>query len=453
MSQAGIVNVADGGTTVVETLTGNSGGAVPPTSSNINTVGTGSITIVGDPSTSTLTTELTGLTSHNVLIGAGTATITKVAPSATSGVPLISQGSSSDPAFGTAVVAGGGTGDTSFTAYAPITGGTTTTGALQSASTGLSTANYVFTSNGGSALPSFQAVSASGAITTITGNSGGAESPSGGNFNIVGTGSITTVGSANTETIELTGLTNHNVLVGAGSATVTKVAPSATAGIPLVSGGSSADPSFTTAVVAGGGTGANTLTGILTGNGTSAVTANAVTQHGILIGGASNAASSLGVATNGQLAIGSTGADPVLATLASAGGTVAITNGAGSINLEVASSVGVVWAANANTTISVTPGNGYIITAATAITATLPTSGSPIGSLIGFTIAESTAALTISYGTGQHIRMGNQVTTTTSGSLVSTNDGDTVMLVCTAAASGSAGTWHVIQSMGNWTVN
>jgi len=81
-----------------------------------------------------------------------------------------------------------------------------------------------------------------------------------------------------------------------------------------------------------GGTGAVTLTGILTGNGTSAVTANAVTQHGILIGGVSNAASSLGVASNGQLAIGSTGADPVLGTL-TAGTGITITNGAGSITV------------------------------------------------------------------------------------------------------------------------
>lgn len=51
----------------------------------------------------------------------------------------------------------GGTGDSSFTAYAPLVGGTTTTGALQSASTGLSSSGFVLTSNGSSAVPSFQA--------------------------------------------------------------------------------------------------------------------------------------------------------------------------------------------------------------------------------------------------------------------------------------------------------
>ena len=52
------------------------------------------------------------------------------------------------------------------------------------------------------------------------------------------------------------------------------------------------------------------LTGIVTGNGTGAPTANAVTQHGVLIGGASNAASSLGVAATGKVLTGVTGADP-----------------------------------------------------------------------------------------------------------------------------------------------
>lgn len=50
----------------------------------------------------------------------------------------------------------GGTGDASVTAYAPICGGTTTTAALQSATTGLSTSGFVLTSTGSSSLPSFQ---------------------------------------------------------------------------------------------------------------------------------------------------------------------------------------------------------------------------------------------------------------------------------------------------------
>lgn len=57
MSQAGIINVSGGGGggSPVETLTGNSGGAVPPTANNINIVGDGAVTVTGTPGTSTLT--------------------------------------------------------------------------------------------------------------------------------------------------------------------------------------------------------------------------------------------------------------------------------------------------------------------------------------------------------------------------------------------------------------
>ena len=98
----------------------------------------------------------------------------------------------------------------------------------------------------------------------------------------------------------------------------------ATAGVITIAG---------TLVVANGGTGAITLAdgGILLGSGTGAITATAQP-------------------TNGQLVIGSTGADPVLATLASAGATVTITNTAGGINLEAAASV-----VGANPTASVGP--------------------------------------------------------------------------------------------------
>lgn len=60
-----------------------------------------------------------------------------------------------NPVFGTAVVAGGGTGVTSTTAYAVLTGGTTSTGAIQSIA-GVGSAGQVLTSNGAGALPTFQ---------------------------------------------------------------------------------------------------------------------------------------------------------------------------------------------------------------------------------------------------------------------------------------------------------
>ena len=81
-------------------------------------------------------------------------------------------GATGNTTGGTTPVPGGGTGKTSFTPYAVITGGTTSTGALQNV-VGVGTAGQVLTSNGASALPSWQAGGGGGGgITTIDGDSG-----------------------------------------------------------------------------------------------------------------------------------------------------------------------------------------------------------------------------------------------------------------------------------------
>lgn len=61
MSQAGIINMSGGGGggSPIETLTGNTGGAVSPTANNINVVGAGAIVVTGNPGTSTLTITVT----------------------------------------------------------------------------------------------------------------------------------------------------------------------------------------------------------------------------------------------------------------------------------------------------------------------------------------------------------------------------------------------------------
>jgi hypothetical protein len=55
-----------------------------------------------------------------------------------------------------AVSQGGIGANTLTTAYSPVCAGTTSTGAFQPASTGLSTSGYILCSNGSSAVPSFQ---------------------------------------------------------------------------------------------------------------------------------------------------------------------------------------------------------------------------------------------------------------------------------------------------------
>ena len=54
------------------------------------------------------------LTQYNSLVGGASNAIVSVAPSATSGVPLCSNGASSNPSFQTCAIAGGGTNATSF---------------------------------------------------------------------------------------------------------------------------------------------------------------------------------------------------------------------------------------------------------------------------------------------------------------------------------------------------
>jgi hypothetical protein len=60
MSQAGANSSSGGGSGTVETLTGNTGGAVGPSSGNINVIGSGGISVTGNPSTNTLTIASSG---------------------------------------------------------------------------------------------------------------------------------------------------------------------------------------------------------------------------------------------------------------------------------------------------------------------------------------------------------------------------------------------------------
>ena len=57
-----------------------------------------------------------------------------------------------------------------------------------------------------------------------------------------------------------------------------------------------------------------------------------LTDGGVLLGSGTGAVTALGQATNGQLVVGSTGADPVLATL-TGGANITVTNSAGGISI------------------------------------------------------------------------------------------------------------------------
>lgn len=92
-------------------------------------------------------------TAHDVLVGEGTGAFAAISPGSTSGVPLISQGTSTDPIFGTVVVAGGGTGLATLTAHALVVGE--------------GTSNVAFAAAAADSIPLWQSSGADPTVTAI----------------------------------------------------------------------------------------------------------------------------------------------------------------------------------------------------------------------------------------------------------------------------------------------
>ena len=248
--------VSAAATGFIKTLTGDSGGAVSPASNNITLNGSGSTTVVGTPLTNNLTFQLTGLTNHAVLVGAGTTTITKVAATATTG-QVFQNNASADPSWSTATY--------------PST--TTINQILYSSATnvvsGLSTANNGVLITGTTGVPSILAAGTTGQVLTAT------------------TGSPPSWASPAT------------------SGTVTTVSVVSANGFAGTVANATTTPAITLTT---------TITGVLSGNGT-AISGSAVTQYDVLVGGASNAISSVGPGSAGQvLQSGGNAANPAYST-------------------------------------------------------------------------------------------------------------------------------------------
>lgn len=148
-----------------------------------------------------------------------------------------------------------------------------------------------------------------GLVSTLTGNIGGPVGPTANNINVVGDGTLVLVtGNPGTSTLTIT-----------------------------------VDESVATAFTTDSGTASPVLNNInilggfnitTTGAGdTVTIDVSGTTDHSLQLGNAVGALNSLGVATDGQIPIGSTGADPVLATI-TAGAGISILNGAGSITIS-----------------------------------------------------------------------------------------------------------------------
>ena len=216
--------------------------------------------------------------------------------------------------------------------------------------------------------------------------------------------------------------------------------------------GNSGTATGTTITVNGGTTGLTTsasgstlsLTGTLTvGNGGTG--AASFTAHSLLLGQSTSAITALGAATDGQIPIGSTGADPVLATI-TAGSGVSVTNAAGSITIATAGG-GLAWTTVSSNTQAMAANSGYVVSnGVTLVTFTLPATAAE-GSTIKV-VGNSAGGWTIAANTGQQMRIGSVASTVTTGTLSSSNQYDGLTLVCTVANT----SWYATAVIGNITI-
>src|SRR3954466_1089835 len=164
------VNVLSNG---VQTSTRSSLNFIPSTGISISVVdnsGSGQTDITFSSSGSGGTVTSVSGTTNRITVTNGTTTpVIDISASYVGQSSITTLGTISTGTWqGTAVtVPYGGTGDTSFTAYSVLCGGTTSTAALQNVS-GVGTSGQVLTSNGASALPTWQA-GGSGTVTSVTG--------------------------------------------------------------------------------------------------------------------------------------------------------------------------------------------------------------------------------------------------------------------------------------------
>lgn len=290
MSQSGKYFTNSGAGGFVQTLTGNTGGPVLPLFGNINIVGTGDIIVTGTPNTltisssgavadsfptdsgtatpvlgvlnlfggnnlissasgNTVTFDLNGTTNHAVQLGNASGSLTSLV-NGTTGQVLHAITGANDPVWssvsltadvtGILPIANGGTNASAFA----TTNGTVYFDGTRLVPTATGTANFVLTSNGAGSAPTYQAVSASGAVTSV----------SGGN-------NITISGTATAPIVNVSGTTNHALQLGNATGSLTSLGVAANGQLPIGSAG--VDPVLAT-LTAGSGVsisnGAGTIT-------------------------------------------------------------------------------------------------------------------------------------------------------------------------------------------------
>ncbi len=313
--------------------------------------------------------------------------------------------------------------------------------------------------------------------TTFTADSGSA-TPAINNINLLGSGSVTTSGAGSTITTALTGLTNHAVLIGSGTATITKVGPVASTGAVLMSNGLSSDPGFSTATYPA----TTTINQILYSSSANTVAGLSTANRSVLTTGATGIPVLTALATDGQLIIASTAGVPSAATLTGGAG-ITITNGSNSISIAANGSVvaqtltgdsgGALSPTAGNFNIvglsgSKTSGSGSTLTiksppfsqvggsgtsvlntgeiVTTTATRTLPVSAGLADGDLFMYVCTTANLLTIQSVGSQKIRIGAQLSSA-AGTIVSTAIGDSITLRFDA----TQGFFMAVSMIGNWT--
>jgi hypothetical protein len=208
--------------------------------------------------------------------------------------------------------------------------------------------------------------------------------------NLTGTASGNTTYSAN----------NHGVVVSSATNAMTVIAPNASTNLPLVSGGTGADPSWAVLPIAGGGTGQTSA-------------ANAI--------------------------------NALLPTQAGNNGKFLTTDG------SVASwaNAGMPWSTVTGASQSMSVNNGYIANRASLVTFTLPAT-SVVGDMVSV-VGQGTGGWQISQNAGQIITVNTQQTSPGVGGYIYSGSGanrTTVDLICVTAST----EWQVLYTFGTISI-
>lgn len=121
------------------------------------------------------------------------------------------------------------------------------------------------------------------------------------------------------------------------------------------------------------------------------------------------------------------------------------TSGSGNTITITTPSGGIMWS-TITTSQTAAAGNGYVCNGSGTVVLTLP-AVAPVGTTIAAVNLNNATGTQFAVPTGGNIRIGNTATTTTTGTLTSTEVGDTITLLCMVANT----SWIAIADNGNWT--